>query len=71
MYPFPNLEPIHCFISGYNCCFLTYITVSEETGKMVCYSHLLKNFPQFVVIHKVKGFSIVNEAEGDVFLEFS
>ena len=38
---------------------------------MVCYSHLLKNFPQFVVIHKVTGFSIVNEAEVDVFLELS
>ena len=38
---------------------------------MVWYSYLLKNFPQFVVIHKVKGVSIVNEAEEDVFLEFS
>ena len=38
---------------------------------MVWYSHLLKNFPEFVVIHTVKGFSIVNEAEVDVFLEFS
>ena len=38
---------------------------------MVCYSHLLKNFPQFVVIHTAKGFSIVNEAEVDVLLEFS
>ena len=38
---------------------------------MVWYSHLLKNFPQFVVIHSVKGFSIVNEAEVDIFLEFS
>ena len=38
---------------------------------MVWYSHLLKNFPQFVVIHTVKGFSIVNEAEIDVFLELS
>ena len=38
---------------------------------MVCYSHLLKNFPYFVVIHTVKGFSGVNEAEIDVFLEFS
>ena len=37
---------------------------------MVWYSHLFKNFPQFVVIHTVKGFSIVNEAEEDVFLEF-
>ena len=36
---------------------------------MVWYSHLLKNFPQFVVIHTVKGFSVVNEAEVDVFLE--
>ena len=38
---------------------------------MVWYSHLLKNFPQFVVIHTVKGFGIVNKAEVDVFLEFS
>ena len=38
---------------------------------MVWYSHLLKNFPEFVVIHTVKGFSIVNEAQGDVLLEFS
>ena len=37
---------------------------------MVCYSHLFVNFPQFVVIHTVKGFSIVIEAEVDVFLEF-
>ena len=38
---------------------------------MVWYSHLFKNFPQFVVIHTVKGFSTVNEAEVDVILEFS
>ena len=38
---------------------------------MVCYSHLLKNFPQFIVIHTVKGFGIVNKAEIDVFLELS
>ena len=38
---------------------------------MVCYSHLFQNFPQFVVIHTVKGFGIVNKAEIDVFLEFS
>ena len=38
---------------------------------MVWYSHLLKNFPQFVVIHTVKGFAIVDKAEVDVFLEFS
>ena len=53
-----------------NCCFLTCIQVSQEAGKVVWYSHLLKNFPQFVVMHTVKGFSIVNEAEVDVFLEF-
>ena len=38
---------------------------------MVWYSHLLKNFPQFVVIYKIKGFGIINKAELDVFLEFS
>ena len=38
---------------------------------MVWYSHLFKNFPQFVVIHIVKGFNVVNEAEVDFFLEFS
>ena len=52
-------------------CFLTCIQVSQKAGKVVWYSHLLKNFPQFVVIHIVKGFSVVNEAEVDVFLEFS
>ena len=38
---------------------------------MVWYSHLFKNFPQFVVIHTVKDFSVVNEAKADFFLEFS
>ena len=38
---------------------------------MVCYSHLFQNFPQFVVIHTVKGFGVVNKAEIDVFLELS
>ena len=45
--------------------------ISQETGKVVWYLHLLKNFPQFVVIHTVKGFGIVNKAEVDVFLELS
>ena len=58
-------------MSSSNCCFLTCIQISQEAGKVVWYSHLLTNFPQFVVIHTVKGFSIVNEAEVDVFLEFS
>ena len=44
--------------------------VSQETGKEFWYSHLFKNFPQFVVIHTVKGFSVANEAKVDVFLEF-
>ena len=46
------------------------IQISQEAGKVVWYSHLFKNFPQFVVIHTVKGFGIVNEAEVEVFLEF-
>ena len=53
-----------------NCCFLTCIQVSQEAGKMVLYSYIFKNFPQFVVTHTIKGFSIVNETEVDAFLEF-
>ena len=60
-----------CFISGSKCWFLICIQISQEAGQVVWYSPLLKNFPQFVVIHTVKGFSVVNEAEVDVFLEFS
>ena len=58
-------------MSGSNCCFLTCVQVSQETGQVVWHSHLFKKFPQFVVIHTVKGYSIVNEAEVDVLLEFS
>ena len=54
-----------------NCCFLTCIQVSQEAGQVVWDSHLLQNFPQFIVIHTVKGFGIVNKAEVDVLLEFS
>ena len=54
-------------MSSSNCCFLTFMKISQ----VVWYSHLLKNFPQFVVIHTVKGFGIVNKAEVDVFLELS
>ena len=57
-------------MSSSNCCFLTCIQVSQETGKVVWYSCLFKNFLQFVVICTVKGFSVVNEAKVDVFLEF-
>ena len=49
--------------------FLTCMQVSQETSKVIWYSHLCKDFPQFVAIH-TKGFIIVNEAEVDVFLEF-
>ena len=58
-----------CSMSGSNCCFLTHIQVSQEAGKLVWYFHLFKNFPQFVVIHTVKGFSVVSEVEVDIFLE--
>src|SRR5574340_1115985 len=58
-------------MSSSNCCFLTCIQISQEAGQVVWYSHPLENFPQFVVIHTVKGFGIVNQAEIDVFLEFS
>ena len=54
-----------------NCCFLPSKQVSQEAGKVVWYSHPFKNFPQFVMVHTVKGFSVVNEVEVDVFLELS
>ena len=54
-----------------NCCFLTCIQISEEAGKVVWYSHLFKNFLQFVVMNTVKNFGVVNKAEIDVFLELS
>ena len=54
-----------------NCCFLSCLQVLQEAGKVIWYSHLLKNIPQFVVIHTVEGFSVVNEAEVDVFLGVS
>ena len=71
MYSFSYLEPFCCSMSSSNCCFLTCIQVSQEAGQVVWYSHLFQNFPQFTVIHTVKGFGIVNKAEIDVFLELS
>ena len=68
-YSFSDLEPVPCYMSSSNCCFLTCIQISQEAGKVLWYSHLLKNSPQFVVIHTVKGFGVVNKAEVDVFLE--
>ena len=58
-------------MSGSNCCFLTCVQISQEAGKMDCYSLLFKNFPQFVMIDIVKGFGVVSKAEVDVFLELS
>ena len=58
-------------MSGSKCCFLTGIQISQEAGQMLWYSHLFKNFPQFVMIYTVKGFGIINETEDNVFLEFS
>ena len=58
-------------MSSSNCWFLTCIQISQEAGQVVWYSHLFKYVPQFVVIHTVKGFGIVNKAEVDVFLELS
>ena len=66
MYSFSYLETV-CS----NCCFLTCIQISQETGQVVSYSCLFQNFPQFIVIHTVKGFGIVNKAVVDVFLELS
>ena len=71
MYSFSYLEPVCCSMSSSNCCFLTCIQVSQEAGQVVWYAHLFKNFPQFIVIHTVKGFGIVNKAEIHVFQELS
>ena len=71
MYSFSYLEPVCCSMSSSNCCFLTCIQISQEAGQVVWYAHLSQNFPQFIVIHTVKGFGIVNKAEVDAFLELS
>ena len=56
-------------MSNSNCCFLTCIQVSQEAGQVVWYSHFFQNFPQFLVIHTVNSFGIVNKVEINVFLE--
>ena len=58
-------------MSSSNCCFLTCIQISQEAGQVIWYSHLFQNFPQFIVIHTVKGFGIINKAKVDVFLQLS
>ena len=57
MYSFPNLELVHCSMSGSNCCFLPYMQISQEAGKVAWYYNLFKNFLQFSVIHIVKVFN--------------
>ena len=57
-------------MSGSSYFFLTCIQGSQEASKVIWYSNLLKNFPEFAVIHTDKSFSIVNEAEVNVLLEF-
>ena len=69
MYSFPDLELACCSMSSSNCCFLTCILIFQEAGQVIWYSHLFQNFPQFVLIHSVRGFGVVNKA--DVFLELS
>ena len=66
-----NMEPVCCSMSSSNCCFLTCIQISQQADQVVMYSHLFQNFPQFIVIHTVKGFGKVNKAEGDVLLKLS
>ena len=68
MYFFPDLEPVCCSMSSSNYCFRTCWQISQA-GQVIWYSHLFKSFPQFVVIHTVKGYGIVNKTEVDVFLE--
>ena len=70
-YSLPNFEPVCYSMSSSNYCFLTCIQVSQETDKVVWYSHLFKNFPQVISdSHSQRLLTIVNEAELDVFLEF-
>ena len=71
MNSFSNLEPVCYSMSSSNYYFLTCIQISQEASQVVWYSHLFKNFPQFIVIHIIKDFGIVNKAEVDVFLELA
>ena len=66
-----NFESVHCSMWNSNCGILVCIQVSQKTEKLVWHSHYFKNFPLFVSSYTIKAFSIVNEAEVDVFLELS
>ena len=69
-FSFPNFKSFSCSMSDFNCRFLTYIQTCLEKGKVIWYSHFLKNFPQFVVVQTVKGFIVISEADGNVFWEW-
>ena len=71
MYSFPDLGPVCSSMLSSTCYFLACIQISQEVGQVAWCFHLFNNFPQFVVIHTVKGFGIVNKAEIDVTLELS
>ena len=71
MYSFPYLEPVCFSMSNFNCCFLTCIQIFQGRSGGPVFPKLFKNFPQFVVIHIVKGFVVVNKAKVDNFLELS
>ena len=64
----PKLPPFLIWNQSVVPCILTCIQVSQEAGQVVWYSRLFQNFPQFVVIHTVKGFEIVKKGEVDIFL---
>ena len=66
-YSIPDLEPVCFSMSSSNSCFLTCIQISQDADQVVWASHL----PQFLVIHRIKAFGIVNKAEVDGFLELS
>ena len=70
IYSFPDLEPGCCLMSSSKCWFLTCIQISQEENQVIWYSNLFQNFPQFLVIHTVNGFGIVNKAEIYVCLFF-
>ena len=70
MYSFPNIEPVHCSMSSSTCCFFTCTPVYQKADKVVWYFHLFKNFPLCVLIYTDHGFSVVIDAEVNVFVEF-
>ena len=67
-YSFSYLESVCYTMSSSNCCFLTWIQVTQEAGEVVWSSHLFQNFLQFIVIHTVEGFGVVNKAKIYIFM---